>query len=201
MNRTDIINSLIKKFGFKKYLEIGVDKNENFNLIDIEDKRGVDPFPNEVNVTYKMDSDSFFEKNDELFDIIFIDGLHTEDQSYRDMINSTKCLTDEGVIVVHDCNPAIEYNIRPYEQFNGGEWNGQVFRGFINMRRYYTNWNSFCVDTDHGVGIITKNKQIPFVNKNYLYNPNINWAFFDKNRTNLLGLVSESKFIDLLNLK
>jgi hypothetical protein len=201
MNRTDIINNLIKTFKFKKYLEIGVDKNENFNFINIQDKRGVDPHPNGVNVTYKMESDVFFMENNELFDIIFIDGLHTEEQSYKDMINSMNCLIDGGFIVVHDCNPTIEYNTRPYEQYHGGEWNGQVYRGFIDIRRNFKDWNSFCVDTDYGVGIITQNKQIPFINKNYLYNLNISWDFFKKNKINLLGLISESHFMNLLSLK
>ena len=62
--RTHIINSLIEKYKFKNYLEIGVRHPDgNFNLIDIEHKDGVDPVPMGDNgeVNYPITSDEFFE--------------------------------------------------------------------------------------------------------------------------------------------
>ena len=44
-SRTSIINHLIKKNNFKKYLEIGVRKGNNFNKIEIDFKIAVDPNP------------------------------------------------------------------------------------------------------------------------------------------------------------
>ena len=42
--RYDLINKVIKKFGFKKYLEIGVCvPSDCFDMIEVEDKVGVDP--------------------------------------------------------------------------------------------------------------------------------------------------------------
>jgi hypothetical protein len=83
MTRTDIINSFIIKYGYKSYLEIGVENpNNNFNkVIDVPSKHGVDPqwlqlpsFGKKHNCT----SDSFFKKwGKGTVDIIFIDVLHT----------------------------------------------------------------------------------------------------------------------------
>jgi hypothetical protein len=41
-------------------------------------------------------------------EVVFIDGLHTWAQAYRDCVNSLKYLTPDGVILVHDCLPRNE---------------------------------------------------------------------------------------------
>jgi len=43
MNRTQLINSLIKEHGFKYYLEIGLGNGKNFANIECENKAGIDP--------------------------------------------------------------------------------------------------------------------------------------------------------------
>ena len=37
-----------------------------------------------------MTSDEFFKQNEDTYDVIFIDGLHTSDAVYRDINNSLK---------------------------------------------------------------------------------------------------------------
>lgn len=45
ITRTEIINHLIRKYGYKTYLEIGVgDPRKNLCLIECEKKTGVDPY-------------------------------------------------------------------------------------------------------------------------------------------------------------
>ena len=66
--------------------------------IKIKDKSGVDPMQDEweiekgkatgwdsskVPVKYRMTSDEYFEKYNIKYDIIFIDGLHENEQVYR----------------------------------------------------------------------------------------------------------------------
>ena len=100
--RWDMIEYLIKKNNYKKYLEIGCDQNQLFSRINIQNKVGVDPASG-GNV--RETSDNFFEKNKDMFDIIFIDGLHIYEQVKKDILNSIKYLNDEGVILIHDCLP------------------------------------------------------------------------------------------------
>ena len=117
MKRYDLINALIKKHKYKKYLEIGVRDNFCFNKIKIKDKSGVDPMKDDweiekgkmtgwdsskVPVKYRITSDEYFEKYNHKYDIIFIDGLHENEQVYRDINNSLKCLNSGGTIIMHD---------------------------------------------------------------------------------------------------
>ena len=72
LRKWDFINAAIKKFNKKniEYLEIGVFRNENFDLINCENKISVDPDP-ESKATFKTTSDEFFSKNKKKFDVIF----------------------------------------------------------------------------------------------------------------------------------
>ena len=68
-------------------------------------------------------SDEYFEsiKDTEVkYDIIFIDGLHHNEQVLKDVENSLKHLSEGGSIVCHDCLPSEESrDIRIDE--NGGK--------------------------------------------------------------------------------
>ena len=101
MDKIHIINYLIKKNNYKKYLEIGIDNAITFKEVKIDYKIGVDPNTS-LNDILKKDSDTFFKENTEKFDIILIDGLHHSDQVYKDIVNSLNCLSEEGVIICHD---------------------------------------------------------------------------------------------------
>ena len=84
----NIINSYIKRYNYKSYLEIGVNtpNQPGYNWIGVncEIKHGVDP---NVDTTYRVTSDEFFEKHiKQKYDIIFIDGLHLFEQVYKDII-------------------------------------------------------------------------------------------------------------------
>lgn len=201
MNRTNIINTIIKKYEFDNYLEIGVrNSKENFDLIMANNKNGVDPEP-VTPVNFKTTSDDFFANHvgDRKYDIVFVDGLHTEEQVYIDVINSIKHLNDGGFIVMHDCNPPTEYHIRTYEEYlrTKGQWNGTVFRGFIKLKQELKNWNCFVVDEDFGCGIITQRK----LNKEFsalkTIDDNVDWKYFNQNRSYLLDLITYNEFLKL----
>ena len=78
--RYELINKVITKKKYKSYLEIGCDENQNFDKINIQEKIGIDP---KKGGNIKMTSDSFFRTNQKNFDCIFIDGLHTYEQSKK----------------------------------------------------------------------------------------------------------------------
>ena len=85
MVRCSVINRLIQENDYKKYLEIGVFDSHNFNNVEIQYKVGVDPGTEGFNnVTFPMTSDEFFDLTDDKFDIIFCDGLHYSEQTYKD---------------------------------------------------------------------------------------------------------------------
>lgn len=107
--RTDVINYFIKYRNYRTYLEIGVYDGINFMNVDCSEKIGIDPSFAKLHTSarpycVRMTSNEFFNSipTDQLFDIIFIDGDHTYEQVVKDIANSKKHLSVNGVIIMHD---------------------------------------------------------------------------------------------------
>lgn len=206
--RSDVINYLLEIIGGRdrSYLEIGVrDVSDNFEKIIAEKKYGVDPGYErlENSVDFKMTSDEFFKQLSlgkilsplTRFDVIFIDGLHLADQAYADIQNSLKFIRDDGFIVLHDCNPPTEYHARENPSYQmspaRGQWNGTVWKAAYKIR--IDDSLSFCViDSDFGIGIITKNKY--FEHLDIDINPFFEYRIFDTYREKSLNLMSFDRF-------
>jgi len=187
MRRTDIIQSLIDKIGAKKYLEVGVSAGENFREIKCDNKVGVDPEPN-TPATIHVTSDDFFKSNQEKFDVIFIDGLHHADQVYRDIANALLCLNDDGYIVCHDMNPELEqHQVIP---FNGGIWNGDCWKAYVQLRQERDDLAMYVVDTDYGCGVIRKGYQEK-LDKIH----NLDFNTFSTKRKEWLNLITPDQFV------
>lgn len=206
-SRTEVLNYLISYLDREiSYLEIGVrNPNDNYNHIDTSLKYSVDPgIEFEENpVDFKLTSDVFFEKlrnNTVLssqikFDLIFIDGLHLAEQVDRDIENSLAFIKDDGFIVLHDCNPPTEWHTRNdynYE-FTPAElsWNGTTWKAFLKWR-YNTNIQSCCIDTDWGLGILSKKQPIGHSIKST--NPFYEIDDFLRNKKTLLNLLTYREF-------
>lgn len=187
MNRTELIKNIIKKFNYQSYLEIGCANDWNFNQINVPTKIGVDPGQGG---THRMTSDDFFKQNTQKFDIIFIDGLHISEQVDKDIVNALTCLNENGTIVMHDCNPAVEEAQRTYVVIS--DWNGDVWKSFVKQRSN-PNLDMATGNFDHGCGIIRvrKNSQPLAPVKEGLYN----WHDLVRNRPEWMRLMN---FNDLL---
>jgi hypothetical protein len=193
MNRTEILNKLIQKNKFRSYLEIGVNtpNQPGYNWIGVscETKHGVDP---NVNTTYCMTSDEFFSNHiSQKYDIVFVDGLHLFEQAYRDIENSLSNLNENGIIVVHDCNPTSEITQR--RERVSDAWHGDVWKAILKLRLEKKDVNIHTVDTDEGCAIITKGHQTLMNNSDgvdmYTY------EFFNENRVEILNLIHINEFI------
>lgn len=209
--RYELINFLLEKFeGEKKYLEIGVrNPSDNFNKINCSNKISVDPGIEfkENPVDYKLTSDEFFSKiseesilsTDIKFDVIFIDGLHLAEQVYRDILNALNHLSEDGFIVLHDCNPPTEYHAREEHNFRLSParsiWNGTVWKAFYKMRMN-TEVSTACIDSDWGIGIVTKRKIASPLLKDI--NPFFEYSVFNENRKDSLNLMSFETFKSLI---
>lgn len=180
-NRLDLINLAIHHTNAISYLEIGCDKNQIFSNIHVENKVGVDPTRGG---TIRSTSDTFFKKNTQTFDVIFVDGLHYYDQVKRDIENSLKYLKKNGIIIIHDMLPKKESHTEvPIPNPFRKPWLGDVWRlGFDLMARSDIVFN--IVKIDSGCGILWKGKQsskkIDTINS---------WSFYEKNY-NQLPLIS-----------
>ena len=149
-DRTLILKEIIKYKNYNSYLEIGCDQDENFSQISIKNKIGVDP---KSGGTHRMTSDTFFLNNTQTYDLIYIDGLHTYEQTIKDIKNSLKYLNQNGTIVLHDCLPKKIWNHIVPRMY--GHWNGDVWKAIVEARTW-KNINTFTIIADHGLGIIQK---------------------------------------------
>jgi hypothetical protein len=196
MKRTDILNILIQKYGYKSYLEVGTqDPASNFDLINTECKVSVDPFPR-GEVTFVGTSDEYFESiaDDVKFDIIFIDGLHHNDQVLKDIENSLNHLSENGTIVCHDCLPTTE--LMQARDDHGGEWTGDVWKAIAELRVERIDLDIKVVNTDYGCGIIRRGTNIPYeTTANYK-----SYYHYSTNKWNMLNVISPEQFIQWINI-
>tara|TARA_R100000935_G_scaffold18503_1_gene35829 strand:- start:56736 stop:57542 length:807 start_codon:yes stop_codon:yes gene_type:complete len=206
-SRTVIINFLLSlSKGDTSYLEIGVrNPQDNYSHIKADKKYSVDPGLefDENPVDFKMTSDAFFLKLSEnkilskniKFDVIFIDGLHLAPQVDRDIKNALMYIKDDGFIVLHDCNPPSEWHSRESYMYlhtpAKGYWNGTTWKAFLKWRSF-PSLNSCCIDTDWGVGILSKNHRIG--NPNKLTNPFFEFNLLEENRKDYLNLIDFESF-------
>ena len=186
--RYDLINHVISKYGFTKYLEIGVGINDCFEKIKIQSKESVDP---EFPATHAMTSDQFFEQLpvETKYDVIFIDGLHLKEQVVRDVDNSLKHLNPGGLIFVHDCNPTNEDWVTPY--WKKGAWLGTVWEAIVELRMSRGDLSICVVDTDYGCGFVK------IGNQQTLPRQEVNYKLLDSDRVNLLNLISVNDFFKI----
>ena len=185
MNHTEIINHIIKSRNYESYLEIGVQNPfNNFYNITADYCVGIDPNVSARNVM-TMTSDKFFKYNSTFFDVIFVDGDHSYDQSMRDIENAYQHVSSGGIILVHDVNPATEQAASPTQAQKGTEWNGEVYRAWAKIRGGITEY-SYTIDTDYGIGVIESE-----VKDDYRFKTvNVDWAKFSADRNKWLDLVT-----------
>lgn len=188
--RTRIINKIIDIKLYNSYLEIGVDKNQNFKNVKCEYKIGIDPDENSKGTTHYITSNDFFENNTETFDLIFIDGLHIRNQVKKDILNSLDVLNENGIIVCHDVNPqSYKEQVVPRQQ---SRWTGDCWKAFVDLRCNRENLYMTTVNVETGLGIIRRGHQtlLKNINENDLSYENLN-----KHREEWLNLMSPEKFL------
>jgi hypothetical protein len=128
----------------RSYLEVGIWAGATFELVDVPVRVGVDPeprfdlhhLPRGARV-FPVTSDEFFAATDATFDLVFLDGLHTYEQTYRDLVNALRTCP-RGLILIDDVVPSDEISAIPDQAESlrrraelslvGTPWHGDVFR-------------------------------------------------------------------------
>lgn len=214
MNRIEIIKKIAEKTKVETYLEIGVEFGAVFYQIKAKRKIAVDPdfkiswkrkladLPNRLNAKYfRLTSDDFFAKHSSLFkrnkiDLAFVDGLHTYKQTTKDIENCLKYLSENGIIVVHDCSPpseaAASSKREGAEKLSGwqGSWCGDVWKAIVYFRSAKNNLKIFTLDCDYGLAIITKGRPENMLDYSLEEIDEMDYKFLEANREKLLNLIN-----------
>ena len=183
VSRRDVIQRCIDARNARTYLEIGVSDGRVFAAMKAPTRIGVDPIAPSPLVVAELGkpgvayvsrtSDSFFETEaprllPDGVDVVFIDGLHTWAQAYRDCLNSLAYLNPGGIILLHDCLPRNEGQAlvarSPQEAAALAEaqgvpfdwaWTGDVWRAIVALRQH-PDLSTFVLDCDRGVGVVRR---------------------------------------------
>jgi hypothetical protein len=152
-------NPIISRRGYKSYLEIGVSNGGTFYNIECETKHGVDPHNRDM--LYPMTSDKFFENCNHIYDLVFIDGDHECNQVLRDIDNSIKHLSSNGIIFIHDTKPHTELMQRspmphPSELCESGLWTGDVWKAIAKFRNSRNDFLVKTLDIQLGLTILER---------------------------------------------
>lgn len=151
------IKALAEGLNAQTYLEIGVNKGLTFFDVEIAQKTAVDPrFLFDINavtdeqiILKEMPSDDFFCNLPimEKYDVIFIDGLHTFEQTYRDLCNSLLHAHERTVFIIDDTRPNDMYSAIPdqrkaikYRELTankGNAWHGDVFKVIFALHDFH----------------------------------------------------------------
>ena len=191
ITRKFIVQDIINKKNYKSYLEIGCFDNELFNHIKCNKKVGIDPY---TGGTIRKTSDKFFQDNNEKFDCIFIDGLHTYSQVKKDIDNSLKFLNPNGIILLHDCLPNNYFEqATPRSQYI---WNGDVWKAIVECRTN-KNIDTYTCYADFGIGVILNRKNQNILNVKYNEFSKIKFKDYFTNYKEYMNII---EFEDLLKV-
>jgi hypothetical protein len=123
IERSSVVQQILDLFENPSYLEVGVDQGDTFRFIIAAHKVAVDPNfkfalpPNTSAVEYHpVTSDEYFASRCpalKCFDVVYLDGLHTFEQTLRDMLNAVLRLKSGGIVIIDDVLPASYHSALP----------------------------------------------------------------------------------------
>jgi hypothetical protein len=230
MNRLDVVQSAVDHRKARNYLEIGVKKGKVFLTVRARKKIAVDPVlkislrrklkailanpSNLFNEYYELTSDEFFARRAERLsalnglDAVFIDGLHTYAQTWKDVSNSLDYLSPQGVIMMHDCSPSTESQAAPADSREHAaatraarrseSWSGDVWKTVLRLRSERPDLNVCVIDCDHGVGIIQRGAPEGMLNLTVDDIDRYTYRQLEKDRVGLLNLKPTDRLFTVL---
>lgn len=220
MNRIEVIEKLLKATHATTYLEIGVRYGTIFLPLKVKRKIAVDPhfaiplarrLLHPFNLFqakyYAETSDDFFARHSDLFatekiDVAFIDGLHTYEQSLKDVENCLKHLSPRGVIIMHDCNPpsaaaALPTMAESLAVPGNKAWCGDVWKTIVRLRSTRPDLDVSVLDTDYGLGIVRWGRAEHMLPNSPETIAAFGYAELEKDRAHLLNLKPASHLADI----
>jgi hypothetical protein len=89
------------------------------------------------------------------FDLIVLDPFHEYNESINNLTFLSSILTDDGILLCHDCFPENKKLAFPKFTYSGA-WCGVTYGTFIELSYNNPNWFNGVLNIDTGIGIISK---------------------------------------------
>lgn len=183
LSRADVLNNILMLFEAPRYLEIGVNNGDTFFAVEAGFKVAVDPAfmfniddaknKNPNARFHAVESDTYFGEiiaPGESFDVIYLDGMHTVEQTLRDFCNAIEFLSEKGVIVIDDIVPnsyhaslpdlKVSRQVRDRLYGNSdGSWMGDVYRLVFFIETYFRQYHFATVIENHGQLVVWKSQR------------------------------------------
>jgi len=175
VSRAEAVQRFVDLYSAPAYLEIGVSQGETFNEIRATRKVAVDPqflfdtkaFTAGQAEFHEVQSDVYFGQiigADEQFHVIYLDGLHTFEQTLRDLLNAIAHLAPHGVIVVDDTVPTsyeasipglgFFHAVREVAAVKDANWMGDVYRLVFFIQTFMQQFSYATIEENHGQTVL-----------------------------------------------
>ena len=183
IGRAQVMRRLLAHYEKPRYLEIGVCEGRTFDRVPAAVRVAVDPefrFDHtaperqEPGTSYhQITSDEYFGtvvEPDARFDVIYLDGLHTVEQTLRDLLNALPYLQPQGVLVIDDVRPPTELAAIPDRQeffdvraAQGRDdekaWMGDVFRLVYFIETFCQQLSFRVIANNHGQAVVWRHRR------------------------------------------
>ena len=172
LRRAAVVNALLSLYSNPGYLEIGVARGLTFDAVRAGRKVAVDPrfkfdpaaarAANPAAAYHQVTSDEYFgsiAQPDETFEVIYLDGLHTLEQTLRDLLNALAHLVPGGVILIDDVIPSsYPASLRSRDEWIAltaavglkRPWMGDVYRLVFFIETFFQQLTFRTVSENHG---------------------------------------------------
>jgi hypothetical protein len=153
----------------RSYVEIGVAKGSTFNRVAFPRKVAVDPtfrfnveeFQEDGVEFVQKTSDDFFLTRDPpaTFDLVFLDGLHRFEQTFRDFCNSLSCAHSRTVWLIddvwpvdvfsslHDYADAVDFRRKAGVTAHAYGWHGDVYKVVLMIHDFFPSLSYVTIST------------------------------------------------------
>ena len=176
------LNWLARAINAKSYLEIGVSTGKTFREVRVKTRHAVDPWfrfdtrelADRHTHFYEMTSDEYFTRHitHRAYDLVFIDGLHTYEQTFRDFCAVLPYTHARTVILIDDTLPRDPYSALPDAQAaaeqsaaNGHSlqgWHGDVYKLVFAIHDFFPTLSYATIDRAKGQTLVWREPRRDF---------------------------------------
>jgi len=173
LSRCEVVQSFLDLFECPAFLEIAAFQSDTFDraaahIKVLVDQNSVYEATNRIEnwqniIVFHLTSDQYFYENTHeqtKFDVIYIDGLHTFEQTLRDLLNSIARLNPNGVIIIDDIIPnsyvaslpdlALVSRLWTQMGMQDVSWMGDVFKLVFLIQSSFQQYSYATVEENRG---------------------------------------------------